>query len=305
MLFILLYRKEDWKALVVVWIVAQKAGYGFNRKKKNTENKSQKEWEGKIPLSWSLHTKLQQRPATVGFVFMWIQTDQKLDQNIRSLQAISTRHGMCVQCVCLCVRAWVCVHVYRALPTPISNLYVIYVCLELQEPNRSQELQCETWWDVEGVNKQKQLTTWLNYGFVLRWYLYLSIHVQTPILSYWTYIYLNLPPFCFCVVGVFKIYLDVGQDLCEWNAHEPFVSTWALEKEIYWGWFGIGFQASLLMASPLICAWQISHSNQTAMTTVFAVESVSSWGAHRGLPLPVVSNRVKTQSEIFMAHLEA
>lgn len=100
---------------------------------------------------------------------------------------------------------------------------------------------------------------------------------------------------CLFVGGVFfKIHLDLGQDLCKWNAYEPFVATWVHEKKIYLGWFGIEFQASLLMASHLICARQISHSNQTAMTALFSGESISSRGAYRGLSLSVASNRVKT-----------
>lgn len=54
----------------------------IGKRKKNP--KTQKEGEGKEPLGWSLHTKLQQSPTIVGFGFMWIQAGQKLDQNIRS-----------------------------------------------------------------------------------------------------------------------------------------------------------------------------------------------------------------------------
>lgn len=57
---------------------------GKRKKKKNNPNKTQKEGEGKEPLGWSLHTKLQQRPTIVGFGFMQIQAGQKLDQNFRS-----------------------------------------------------------------------------------------------------------------------------------------------------------------------------------------------------------------------------
>lgn len=51
---------------------------------KKKQRKQSLEGEGKVPLVWSVHAKLQQRPTIVGFVFMWIQAGQKLDQHTRS-----------------------------------------------------------------------------------------------------------------------------------------------------------------------------------------------------------------------------